>query len=536
MSFALLYNPSLDTVVLVLTVCANSLLALVVYRNNPKSATNTIFALLTLFTILWLGMTYIARVPEFISFSIVAHRLGIAFAAVMSTLFFLFAHTMPSDRIQLSRPIYFLILALTVVMVIFNISPYAFTGIEITNGIRSPQAGFGLIPFAVLSTLFSVLTIYCLIRKYRRSSGDVRQQFGLVLLGIVIMLALIIATVLVPIIAFDSIRFLYLTPIYTLVFLGVTAYAITRYKLFHVKILLARVLTIMIVLVLFARLFGGETLGGQIIDLIVLVVVAVFGYFLVRSVRREVEGREQIEKLNKELMATNGRQEKLIHFIGHEVKGFLTKAEATFSLLVDGDLGKLSASARPFVKRAIDDVRLGVRSVSEILLSANLKKGTVEFTMEPFDLKGLVEASVEYARSNAEEHNLELSLEVAPGEYQMKGDKSEIGDHVLRNLLNNAVNYTPQGSIAVSLKREGDSFVVVVRDTGIGITDEDKRHLFTEGGHGKESIKINVHSTGYGLYIAKQAVDAHKGSITAESEGKGKGSTFTVVLPVGNIK
>ena len=59
---------------------------------------------------------------------------------------------------------------------------------------------------------------------------------------------------------------------------------------------------------------------------------------------------------------------------------------------------------------------------------------------------------------------------------------------------------------------------------GVGISTEDKVHLFSEGGHGKESQKVNVHSTGYGLYIAKKIVDAHGGTIRAESEGVGKGA------------
>ena len=70
-----------------------------------------------------------------------------------------------------------------------------------------------------------------------------------------------------------------------------------------------------------------------------------------------------------------------------------------------------------------------------------------------------------------------------------------------------------------------------VKDSGVGITPEDMKNLFTEGGHGKDSIKINVHSTGYGLFIAKEVVEAEGGKIWAESEGAGKGSRFVVELP-----
>jgi signal transduction histidine kinase len=70
-----------------------------------------------------------------------------------------------------------------------------------------------------------------------------------------------------------------------------------------------------------------------------------------------------------------------------------------------------------------------------------------------------------------------------------------------------------------------------IKDTGVGITPEDMQNLFTEGGHGKDSIKVNVESTGFGLYIVKQIVDAHKGRVWAESEGAGKGTQFYIELP-----
>ncbi len=79
----------------------------------------------------------------------------------------------------------------------------------------------------------------------------------------------------------------------------------------------------------------------------------------------------------------------------------------------------------------------------------------------------------------------------------------------------------------------GDNKILFsVKDTGVGITDEDKKNLFTEGGRGQDSIKVNVDSTGYGLYTVKMVVEAHKGRVWGESEGTGKGSQFYIELPV----
>ncbi len=239
---------------------------------------------------------------------------------------------------------------------------------------------------------------------------------------------------------------------------------------------------------------------------------------------REFELEEELKEINK-------RQEGLIHFVGHEVKGFLTKAAGVFSMLDEGDLGPLPENMKPFIDRALEDTRHGVTSVSDILKASNLKKGTVNYTKVPFDLKAAAKESVDRAKQNAEQKGLRLSFTADEGDFTLSGDRGEVLDHVLRNLVDNAINYTPSGSIDVSLTHKDGRLVFAVKDTGVGITDEDKKYLFTEGGHGKDSQKINVNSTGYGLFIAKQVTEAHGGTVAASSEGPGTGSMFTASFP-----
>jgi signal transduction histidine kinase len=124
--------------------------------------------------------------------------------------------------------------------------------------------------------------------------------------------------------------------------------------------------------------------------------------------------------------------------------------------------------------------------------------------------------------------NMSLAWEVP---CKVSGDEEKIRDHVVRNLVDNAIKYTPTGSITIEVVRVGTIVRFSVQDSGVGITGEDKARLFTEGGHGKDSIKVNVHSTGYGLFIAKTIVESHGGKIWAESQGAGKGSRFVVELP-----
>lgn len=388
-----------------------------------------------------------------------------------------------------------------------------------------------------LGVLAMVWILILLIRRYRSATPDFRKQIVLMGVGIEFFLF-----------SFFTMTFLaaYLTSIGILqdsslefyglfgmmVFMVFIGILMVRFKTFNVGLIASQALVVALVVLVGSQFTYGNSITGTILTSITLLLTAAAGLILIRSVKKEVSQREHIEVLAGELQETNERQEGLIHFIGHEVKGFLTKDANAFAALSDGDFGVLPKSLKPFVEQALQQSRNGESSVTDILKASNLKKGTVTYAKEPFDLKMLVAEVVEKTKQTAEKKGLTLSFVVDESSYQMIGDKAQISDHVLRNLIDNAINYTPSGSIIISLKKENGKIVLAVKDTGVGITEEDKRHLFTEGGHGKDSQRVNVHSTGYGLYIAKNIILAHGGTIRAESEGTNKGSIFVIDLPV----
>ena len=172
----------------------------------------------------------------------------------------------------------------------------------------------------------------------------------------------------------------------------------------------------------------------------------------------------------------------------------------------------------------------------DILDASNLKKGTISFNKKQFDLLKGIEAAVMELQETAQAKSLTLNFQSSVVSLPIEGDEEKLIKHVVRNVIDNSIKYTPTGSVTVNLSEEGNVARIVVEDTGIGITPEDMANLFTEGGRGKNSIKVNVHSTGYGLYIAKQIVEAHGGHIKAESAGEGKGSRFVIELPTAPNK
>ena len=407
----------------------------------------------------------------------------------------------------------------------FNLSAFDLVNCESIQGLLRPYT------YAVETV--ALATAFFLCARASRRMQDRHEYWQAVTLGIGIVLFFgiyILSN------AFGDATLLYdinlFGPLGMVAFLATIAYLIVRYRAFNMRVLGAQVLVGALAASIFAALFVRTVDTARYVLAGTLALVIVLGVLLIRSVKREVEQREDIERLARELEETNERQETLIHFIGHEVKCFLTKAEGAFAALCEGDFGELSEGLKPFVREALKQTRDGVASVSDILQASNLKKGTTTYQKQLFDLGELVIEEVERARSVAENKGLKLTLYLKESEHHpFTGDRAEIGDHVLRNLIDNAIAYTPSGAIDVTLEKKGNVYSLSVKDTGIGISAEDKAHLFTEGGHGKESQKVNVHSTGYGLYIAKKIVEAHNGTIRAESDGPGQGSTFVVELP-----
>lgn len=315
-------------------------------------------------------------------------------------------------------------------------------------------------------------------------------------------------------------------------FIAVLAYIIVRYKAFNIKLLAAQALVAALVILIGSEFFFVRNNTNKILTAVTFVLAIIFGFFLTRSVKREVEAREKVQKLAGELEQANIQQESLIRFISHEMKGYLTTSAGMFASIVEGDFNPITPMLKSSAEAALAKVREGVRSVIEILSNTNAKKGTLQYKMVSFDFGKMILEAIAKLSPDAKEKGLILDTDIkADGTYMVMGDTDQISEHVVRNLIDNSIKYTPTGSIKVSLSKTAGKILFSIKDTGVGITTEDKARLFTEGGRGKDSLSVNVHSTGYGLAIAKRITDAHSGRIWAVSEGAGKGSQFYVELP-----
>ena len=531
--------------ILMVAVFIEIALAFAVLRSNPRSATNLFFFFLSVSTIFWLVAAYIVRLPNVFPDTVFLARLGIFFAAPMSSLFFLLAHTFPNERINMKRWLFWAVIAATALMMALNISPYAFTSqTKLVDGSINPVPGPGLAPFAILSTIFSVLAIYFLIQKFRRSSGTERNQLELVLTGMLLMLGLVIITILVPILFFGNGLLVVLAPVYTLVFFGMTAYAIVKYGLFNLKVIATEALTFVIWITLFANIFVASSQPAIIIGSLVFVATLIFGIVLIGSIRKEVEQREELQTANAKLDAVNQKLEELSHFktqllslVSHQLRSPLAAIKGFISLLLDGSYGPIDPKAEEAIGKVGHSSDELIVLVNTLLDLRKVEEGRMDYQFAKTDLVKIVNDVFELERPVAEEKKLQFTFAKPDHAITINADAEKFRQ-VIQNLVDNAIKYTPEGFVKIGITEDASPdpkkwrvATVAVSDSGYGMSAELIPHLFEEFIR-DERVKEKVRGTGLGLFIARKIAEAHGGKLLAKSEGEGKGSTFSVSIPI----
>jgi signal transduction histidine kinase/CheY-like chemotaxis protein len=175
-----------------------------------------------------------------------------------------------------------------------------------------------------------------------------------------------------------------------------------------------------------------------------------------------------------------------------------------------------------------------IELISDLLDTSRIVSGTLTLDFQEVDLKQIVSGSVDTLRVEAAEKGIALeSFVEVPEELgcRVRGDGARL-HQILANLLSNALKFTPRGgSVTVQLRKAQASAIVVVKDTGKGISTEFLPHIFKRFYQDEESSREN-RGLGLGLAICKHLVELHGGSISAESEGPGRGAMIKVELPV----
>ena len=250
-----------------------------------------------------------------------------------------------------------------------------------------------------------------------------------------------------------------------------------------------------------------------------------------RQLRRDVLFK--LERTNKILTRQNQEIQNFYHTLSHELKTPLTSAREFISILMDGLAGPINQLQLEYLQIARDSCDQLRACVNDLLEATRLETGKLSLDLKTISLGGLARRVAASMSRAVADKRIELRLEVQPDLPEASLDEHKI-TQVLTNLLSNALSFTPPGGSILlkvaEVKSHPELLQVSVSDTGCGIPKHEQERIFDRLHQVKAGDATTEHGIGLGLYLCRELVRLHGGTISVESE-PGKGSTFAFVLP-----
>lgn len=223
---------------------------------------------------------------------------------------------------------------------------------------------------------------------------------------------------------------------------------------------------------------------------------------------------------------------EFVSIAAHQLRTPLSAIKWTFRMLLDGDIGSLSAEQVDFLKKGYQSNERMIKLINELLNVARIEEGRFVYGLTSESLPSIIKEVIQENKNLAAKKKIKIIFkrpkETLP---KINLDKEKI-NLVLQNLLDNAIRFNKtNGRVTISLKRDKMDLEVIIKDNGVGIPANQQNKIFTKFFRANNAIKLETEGTGLGLFICRNIIEAHGGQIWFESK-KGQGTTFKFTLPI----
>lgn len=525
---------NLDLLSVGVTVAAIALLGFIVYISNTKSYTNISFLLFCVVTMLWSFFNYISYQTKDPEVYLYLWKIVILLGFWHSFSFFNFLYIFPKEKVTF--PFWYKLILVPYIVVFSlwaGIGNLVFSGVSLVNEVPTPTVEKGILSFLIIVVLLIISSFTFLIRRIIKSKKGDKKPYVLILVGAILTFALLFTFNLILPAVFEVTRFIPLGAVTIFPFALFTTYAIFKHKTFKVKNLGSTLMAFLLCVATFIEVIFAENTGQLFLRVGIFLFVLLISIQFIKNIFALEKTKDSLEEANVKLQSLDKLKSEFISLASHQLRSPLTVIKGYASTLTDGIVGDLTPKQNEIVRHIYTSAQ-GLASVVEDFLNVTkIEQGGMKYVFTETDIKTIVKDLASDMKIAAEDKHLTFTSSIHElGKYMMQADSVKL-KQVFLNLVDNSIKYTKEGFVKVSLTEDKNDKTIIfsVSDSGVGISEETKAKLFTKFARG-EGGALNAGGSGLGLYLAQEIVKAHKGQIIIDSKGLGKGSTFSVVLPI----
>lgn len=249
----------------------------------------------------------------------------------------------------------------------------------------------------------------------------------------------------------------------------------------------------------------------------------------------EVKVKEQTKTLEDQNVRLKGLLElksEFLHIVSHQLRTPLTTLRGFLQFWKSGEFKQFPEDQQKDMQERIynSSERLNTL-INDMLTAMDLEGGAFHFTFGTVDVKEIIRAIYEELKDYFAEKQLEFRFAPPEDDRKIMGDPRYLREALL-NIIDNAQKYTPSGFVEAAIENGENTVIIKIHDSGMGISERDQARIFNKFIRGERAEELIPNGTGLGLYIAKQIIEGHKGTVTMDSPGEGQGATATITLPI----